>query len=113
MAIEAKLLGRFTELGIVPGSVRIVASKTRNAAAIHQALHKIVALHPVLVRGAVRKMGECGLSKRVFLEAPKVAKMQAHTIPDRPIVVFAVHGIVNRAPPANGTGCTLRWHRHS
>jgi hypothetical protein len=71
---------------------------TRNATAIHQALHKIVALHPVLVRGAVRKMGECGLSKRVLLERPEIAKMRAHTIPNRPIVVFAFHGIVNRGP---------------
>ena len=81
---------------LIARSMRIVASETRNTTAIHQALYKIVALHPVLVRRAVRKMGEGGLSKRVLLELPKIAKMQAHTIPNRPIVVFAFHRIVDR-----------------
>jgi hypothetical protein len=33
----------------------------------------------------------------VLLELPKIAKMQAHTIPNGPIVVFAFNRIVERA----------------
>src|ERR1700739_940577 len=40
------------------GAMRVVAAKTRHTARIHQAVDKVVALHAVLVSGAVRKMRE-------------------------------------------------------
>src|ERR1700757_3319363 len=80
--------------------MNIVAGEAGNAAAVHQALHKIIALHTVLVSGAIGEMGESGLAQRVFFKLPEIAKVQAHMVADGPIVIFAFDGI--------GQGTSLR-----
>ena len=60
-------IGWLAQLRVVVGAMNIVAIEAGDAAAIHHALHEIVALHAVLVRGAVGEMSEsrsrpeCGL----------------------------------------------------
>ena len=53
VAVEAKIVGRLAELRVVVGAVDIVAGEAGYAAAVHHALHEIVALHAVFVGGAV------------------------------------------------------------
>ncbi len=98
---------------VIVGAVRIVAAETGDAARVHQALHEIVALHAVLVRGAVGKMGEGGFAELVLLQLPEVV---AGCSPrgSRP----ASRSIFPRsdssaAAPASGTGCRCRWPAHS
>jgi len=55
MAVEANLIGWLPELRIIAGAVDVMARKAGYPVAIHDTLHKIIALHPVLVRGAVGK----------------------------------------------------------
>jgi hypothetical protein len=52
--------------------MRIVAAGACDAARVHQAVDEIIALHPVLVRGAVRKVREGGFAELVFFELPVV-----------------------------------------
>ena len=112
MTIEAKLLGRFTQLGIIARSMRIVASETRNTTAIHQALYKIVALHPVLVRRAVGVIEEILPAELRFIEPPEIAKIRGcgHVETDRPVVVTSLDRILQRlsgaANPARKTAAT-------
>ena len=75
----------------------IVASEAGDAAAVHHALDEVVALHAVLVRGAVGEMREGGLAELVIFELPEILQIQAHVIADRPVVIFAVDGIRQRA----------------
>src|SRR5215472_15365449 len=96
MAIQAELARRFAKLRVIASAVNVVARKTCDPPAVHQALDKIVALHSVLVCGAVRKMCKRRLAERVLLQLPIIAKMQAHTIAYRPIIVFALDGTRER-----------------
>lgn len=52
MAIEAELIGGLPELSVIAGAVHVVAVKAGDPSAIHHRLHKIVALHAILVCGA-------------------------------------------------------------
>ena len=58
MAIETKFVCWLSELRVILRAVHIVAVETGNASAVHNALRKIISLHAVLVRSAVRKMRE-------------------------------------------------------
>jgi hypothetical protein len=53
--------------------VNAVAIETRDAAPIHHALHKVIALHPVFVGGAV------GEIKKILRFAKRVVFQQALT----------------------------------
>lgn len=55
---EAKLISGCDQVGRVATAVNIMAIKTAETAMIHVAVHEIVALHPVLVRSAVRPVIE-------------------------------------------------------
>lgn len=50
----------------------VVAAGALNAPRIHNALDEIIALHPVLVRGAVRKMCERHFTEFVLFKFPEV-----------------------------------------
>ena len=56
--------------------MHIVAAKAGDAVRIHLAGYEIVALHAILVRGAIRKMRERSLAEFVFLQLPEVRKVQ-------------------------------------
>ena len=84
---------RLSQIRIVPGAVNIMAVVAGDSTRIHQALHEIIPLHPVLVRGTVAVMCKGGRPKSVLLEFPVVTQVQAHAESDGPVVVFAVDGI--------------------
>ena len=56
MTIQTQLVRWLSELCVIVGTVCIVAAKTGHAVLVHRTLHKVVALHPILVRGAVWEM---------------------------------------------------------
>src|ERR1700761_3024134 len=89
MTIEANLVGRLAELRIVISAVDIVAGSTGHAMSVHHALYKVIALHPVLVCGAVSEIEEICLSKRGAIELPIVGQPKAHVISDWPVIGFA------------------------
>ena len=98
VAGQAKRIARLAHHRRVFRAVRIVATETRDAARIHQALHEIVALHAVLVGGAVGKMREGGFAELVLLELPEIGEIQPDVKADRPIIVLPVDRISRRAP---------------
>ena len=55
---RADLFDRLDQHRIVGGAVGIVTAKARDATRVHQALHEVIALHAILVRGAIGKMRE-------------------------------------------------------
>ncbi len=64
--------------------------------AVHYALHEVVALHAILVGGAVGEVGEGGGAERVLFELPEVSQQQAHFVANRPVVVIPFYGIGQR-----------------
>ena len=74
----------------------VVAAKTRDAARVHQALHEVIALHAIFVRGAIGKMGKRKLAQFVILELPEIHQLLAHMKADRPVVILALDGIGER-----------------
>ena len=69
---QAHCIPRFSQNRLVFCAVRIVAAETGDAERIHQALNEIVALHAVLVRGAVRKVREARFAELVLFEPPNI-----------------------------------------
>ena len=55
---KAKLISGCNQVGRVAAAVNVMAIETAEAAMVHVAVHEIVALHPVLVRSAVRPVIE-------------------------------------------------------
>lgn len=58
VTVQAEFIRRLDELCIVVGSVYVVTTEAGNPAPIHDALHKIVPLHSIFVRGAISKVVE-------------------------------------------------------
>ena len=76
--------------------MNVVAARTRHAVTGHHALHEVVALHPILVRGAVGKVGERRLAELVILEPPEVSEVEPDAKPDRPVVRAAIDRTAGR-----------------
>jgi hypothetical protein len=76
--------------------VRVVATEASDAARVHQALHKIVALHAILMRRAVGEMGETGFAQFVLFQLPIVRQLQSRVIAYCPVVILALDGIGER-----------------
>ena len=72
VAIHAQLVGRLSQLGVVIGTVHIVAAKAGHPAAVHYALYEIISLHAVLMSRAVRIVRERGFAQGVFFKLPKI-----------------------------------------
>lgn len=85
VAFQAHPAAGLDEVGIVFGAVSIVAGVAGDASAVHEALHKIIALHAVLVAGAIREMREGGLAELVVFELPIIGKVVADNKADGPI----------------------------
>lgn len=75
VAIEANFIRGLPQLRVIVRAMHIVAVKTGDAAAVHNALRKIISLHAILVRRAVRKMRETQLAERVILELPVIPQI--------------------------------------
>ena len=58
VAVETDVLGRLPQNRVVLRAMHVVAAEASDASRVHQALHEIVALHPVLMRCAVGKVSE-------------------------------------------------------
>ena len=97
VAGQAHCISRLTQHRLVVRAVWIVATETRDAARIHQALNEIVALHAVLVGRAVGEMREARFAELVLFEPPKIRKVQSDMKADWPIIVFPFYGIGQRA----------------
>src|SRR5262245_54991126 len=65
-----------------------MAAEAGDASPIHDALHEVVALHPVLVGGAFREVHETGIAEFVILELTVVGKFPALVETNRPVVVL-------------------------
>ena len=58
VAFETKNVRQLQQIRVVLRTMNIVATETGDAAGVHDALHEVVALHPVLVRRAIGKVRE-------------------------------------------------------
>lgn len=58
VTVQAKFICRLDELRVVVGSVYIVTTEAGDPAPIHDAFDKIVPLHSVFVRSAIREVVE-------------------------------------------------------
>ena len=96
MTCRADLLGWLYKHGLIVGTVRIMATRARDASRVHQALHEIIALHAVLMRCPVGEMRKRQLAQLVVFQFPKIDQFFAHVKANRPIVVFAFDGIRQR-----------------
>ena len=97
MTVEAQAAGRFTQIRGKSRAMHVVAGEARYAVGIHLAGDKIISLHPVLVRGAVGEVSESGVAQLVFLQSPVIAELPGHVVTHRPVVVFSLNRIRQRA----------------
>jgi hypothetical protein len=72
VAVKTYLIRRLSQLRIVRGPVNVVARGASHSVPIHHALDKVVALHPILMRRAVREIVERRLSESAVFESPEV-----------------------------------------
>src|SRR6185437_3061539 len=94
MTFQAELVSGLPQLRVVVCTVYIVAIEARDPAAVHYALHEIVPLHPVLVRGTVWVVEEISrLAESVPLQFPEILQPEPRLIAHGPIVVFAVYRV--------------------
>ena len=96
VAGDAQVTGRFNQVRIVRRAMDVVAAEAGHTTAIHHALHEVIALHPILVSGALGEVHEIRLTELVVLELPVVSQSSALMKTDRPIVVLPEHRIRQR-----------------
>ena len=85
VAAEAKRVAADRERGD-GAAVDLMAIEATDLAVIHVALHEIVALHAVLVRGEIGELIEVGDAGLGFFELPVVGQPIARCIANRPVV---------------------------
>ena len=97
MTIQAKLVGWLAELCLISGAVRVVTIETGDAAPVHHALHKIVSLHAVLVRGPIREVKKiCGRPESMIFQLPVLSELPPYVVANRPIIVLAFNRVRER-----------------
>ena len=72
VAVQANLIRGLSQLDIVFRAVHVMTRRASDSVPIHDALRKVVALHAILMGGAVRKEIERGFAQRAVLELPVV-----------------------------------------
>ena len=60
-------------------------------------MHEVIALHAILMSGAIGEMREGRFTEGVVFEPPKIAEVEADAIADRPVVILPFDGIRQRA----------------
>ena len=98
MTVKAELVYWLSQLRDVPGAVDIVTRSAGDAVFIHDTLHKVVALHPVLVCGSIRKVGKGCLTQDDVFEFPEILQMKTDAVAHRPIIGFAFDLFGERLP---------------
>lgn len=89
MTIKTDLVSWLAQLRVISSAVNVVAVETGDAATIHNALHKVIALHSVLVGGTIRVVKEVrGFSERVVFQFPVIRQPQSNVVADRPVVIL-------------------------
>ena len=71
----------------------IVAGETGDAVRVHETGNIVVALHPVLVGGAIGEMCKRSLAEFVLFQFPKLVQRAVQLVTHRPVVVFPSDGI--------------------
>ena len=79
-------------------SMHIVAAEARDTAAVHQAVHVIVRLHPVLLCRSLRVVRKRGFAEMVLFEGPEILQLETHVEADGPVIVLTGKGILERFP---------------
>jgi len=69
---RGKFCPKACAVGHIIRAVSIMAGSARDAMSVHNTLYKVIALHPVLVCGAIGKIEEICLFKRRGIELPIV-----------------------------------------
>ena len=72
VTIQANLIRRLSQLGVVLRAMHIMAGGTGDSMPVHDALHKVIALHPVFVRRAVWKIVKVRLPERAVFQLPEI-----------------------------------------
>lgn len=93
VASEANGRCGFEKVGRICAAVRIVTTGASYAVRIHAALNKIIALHTILVCGAVGVMCKGRFAEFVFFHLPKVAEILCDLEADWPIEVLPCNRI--------------------
>src|SRR5271154_2197216 len=75
-----------------------MATETAHTVRVHCALDKIIALHPILMRGAVGEMSEGLLTRLVLLQLPEILEIHADLEAHRPVVILAIDRVTQRLP---------------
>ena len=75
MAVETQHVSGFAQLRVVVRAMHVVTAEAGHAAAVHHALHKIISLHTIFVRGALREVREGGLAKRMVFQLPEITQI--------------------------------------
>src|SRR5262249_43152485 len=96
VAGQAHRIPQLAQHRLVFRAVRIVATETRDAARVHEALNEIVALHAVLVRRTLGKVREACFTELVLFKLPKICKVQSNVEADGPIVVLPLDRVIQR-----------------
>jgi hypothetical protein len=68
--------------------MNVMAAKASHSVCVHRARDEIVALHPVLVRGAICEMRKARLAQLVFFQPPEVSEIQPDMETNRPIIIL-------------------------
>lgn len=90
MTVQAELIYGFSKLRVVLRAMHVVAGRAGDAVLVHDALHKVVTLHPVLVGGSVREVGERRLAQGDVFQLPIIFKVKTNMVSNRPVVGFAL-----------------------
>ena len=75
MAVKAQHVSGFAQLRVVVRAMHVVTAEARHPAAVHHALHKIISLHAIFVRRALREVREGGLAKRMVFQLPEITQI--------------------------------------
>ena len=111
MTGETQVARRLQQVGVIRRAVDVVAAEARDSALVHHALHEVVSLHAVLVRGAVGEVGEACFAQPVFLQLPVILQLPALVKADRPVEVASFDRVGQRlALRIEGVAdCRSRW----
>ena len=111
VAVEADLVRGFSQLRVVLRAMHIVAGGTGDSTPVHDALHKVIALHAVLVRGAVGKIVKIWFAPACSLPASRNPAASARRDSPPANRRLALDRTCRMAVPANGTECKCRSRR--
>ena len=100
MARQTKRIPRRNQVRRVLSTVHLVAIEAPHLPVIHIALHKIIPLHPVLVRRQIGILKKVRSPRLQLLQPPVIHQPLARQKAHRPVVVLPRNRIRHRTPLA-------------